>query len=312
MRQSATVFVICILLSACSDERGRSPSTDGGGGSGDGSTMDGGTGTPDARIPPTVDSGVLDAGTEYCGPDSSVDAGSTTPTPDCSGGAAAPGCLCDTVGATQTCTNGRTMTCNAYGEFGGKWGPCLGTCFSSGTWAIDNLVPCFIGDGTTTYAFSSSLVSGMADCGGMVSSLPPPMPTSDWSTDSLTVDCQGQFTLCYTLKAGDGSAPTDSDCTVARVCTSGYYAEANVTQALPPLSGWLGTDTACAQAFLDEGGYGEMSVVGLTIDCEQIDDGAGGEYVFNRVTYCPSCCNDGSCSSDPLCSMCGMGGSGGF
>ncbi len=284
---------------------------------GTGSHMDGG-GTPtdggsgfDAGHGGTYDAGLSDAGTAYCGPDGG-DAGPPTVPGDCSGGGPVPGCNCTTVGETQTCQNGKTITCNANGEFAGIWGPCLGSCFSSGHWQIDNLVPCFVSDGTTTYAYSSSIGSGgMATC-GMPSALPPPTPTADWSTDSLTVDCQGSFTLCYTLKAGDGSAPSSSDCTVAQACTSGYYAMANAAQTLPPLGPWLGTDTACAQQFIDSGGYGEMSVVGVTADCQHIDDGTGGSYVFNRVTYCPSCCGDGSCSSNPMCGMCGMGGSGSF
>ena len=83
-------------------------------------------------------------------------------------------------------------------------------------------------------------------------------------------------------------------------------------QTLPPLGPWLSDDLACAQQFNDSGGYGEMSVVGVTLDCQSIG-AMDHPYVFNRVPYCPSCCNDGSgCSSGFDCSACMTGGSGGF
>ena len=47
-----------------------------------------------------------------------------------------------------------------------------------------------------------------------------------------------------------------------------------------------------------------------SVECDAIDDGSGGRYVFNRVNYCPNRCN-----SDPSgegCEGCMMGGSGSF
>ena len=83
-----------------------------------------------------------------------------------------------------------------------------------------------------------------------------------------------------------------------------------MTQELPDLPSWVGTDPTCAQQFRDSGGYGEMSVRGLSVECDPIDDGMGDPYVFNRVNYCPL-----RCSMDPTgpgCEGCMMGGSGIF
>jgi hypothetical protein len=127
----------------------------------------------------------------------------------------------------------------------------------------------------------------------------------------LTVDCEGRFNLCYTLKAGDADAPSDSDCVVARVCTGDvWYSARDTEQELPPLPSWNSSDSACAERFATSGGYGEMSVLGLSIECDDVDDGSGGEFVFNRVNYCPLSCN--SDPTGPECMSCMMGGSGMF
>lgn len=294
---------------ASGTDTGRGTGRDGGpGGGGDG----GGTGFDAGGPRPGVDSGSTDAGpTMLCGPDASIDAGPVTAPGDCTSGPA-PGCECGTVGETQPCLAGRMITCNAFGEFGGKWGPCLGDCFSTGTWAIDNLSPCFITyGGGQTWAVSTVIRSGSAACPDPGTMPPPTRPAEDWSTNRLTVDCEGQFRLCYTLRAGNADTPSDSDCVVAEVCTEGWYAERNVTQELSPLESWVGSDPTCAGQFASSGGYGEMSVVGTTIDCEVIDDDLGGRHVFNRVRYCPLCCSDGSCSGAE-CDRCMMGGSGSF
>jgi hypothetical protein len=68
--------------------------------------------------------------------------------------------------------------------------------------------------------------------------------------------------------------------------------------------------TACATQFATTGGYGEMSVEGTSIECDDIGDGSGGRYVFNRVNYCPLSCNTNP--SGPGCAGCMMGGSGSF
>ncbi len=79
---------------------------------------------------------------------------------------------------------------------------------------------------------------------------------------------------------------------------------------MPDLPGWSSTSTSCATAFATTGGYGEMSVVGLSVLCDKVDDGSGNPYVFNRVQYCPLACN--TTPTGPGCQGCGQGGSGGF
>jgi hypothetical protein len=105
-------------------------------------------------------------------------------------------------------------------------------------------------------------------------------------------------------------SPSDTDCVLARTCVEDWYEAANVTQELPPLPPWVGNDPVCAQRFQQMGGYGEMSVRGLSIECDPIDDGSGEEYVFNRVSYCPASCDQ--MPTAPECMNCRMGGSGDF
>ena len=215
-----------------------------------------------------------------------------------------------------------------YDEFYGRWGPCEGyvlpvegatrgpeacNCFSAGTWAIDNLSPCFITYGTgAIYAVSTFIdAAGDIQCPTSISPTPPPRPEpgQPWSTDRLTVDCAGQFRLCYTIKAGNSEAPSPSDCTLAQSCTEAWYPTAGDTVELPPLPSWSSTDPTCAARFEDSGGYGEMSVEGTSIECEPIDD-MGIPYVFNRVRYCPSICNEMPTLAE--CRDCMSGGSGMF
>ncbi|MBX7194418.1 MAG: hypothetical protein K1X94_20350 [Sandaracinaceae bacterium] len=266
-------------------------------------------------------------------------------TPECPDDKNREGCRCDTVGEMAPCWPGRrvnrnrgichdgTTTCVPYDEFTGVWGPCMGAvlpvegarlgpqacqCFSEGRWAIENLSPCFVdyGAGRGTYAVSTYVSGGAAHCPTLPSDDTPPaepMAGTVWSGDSLTVDCAGRFNLCYTLRAGNAASPSPSDCMLARVCTGDvWYPEPGVAMRLPDLPSWSSSDSACATQFATSGGYGEMSVVGLSLECEPIDDGtaAHGEYVFNRVNYCPL-----SCATDPTgpgCTGCMMGGSGSF
>lgn len=264
-------------------------------------------------------------------------------TPECPDDRNREGCRCPTVGETAPCWPGRrvnrnrgicrdgTTTCVPYDEFTGVWGPCTGyvapvegetrgagacRCFSAGRWQIDNLSPCFVDYGTSgVYAVSTYIGSdGAARCPDLPAGATPPpapQPATDWSTDRLTVDCEGRFELCYTLRAGDAAAPSASDCVVARACTGEiWYPERDVVMELPPLPSWTSSDSACARQFRDSGGYGEMSVLGLSIECDPVDDGSGGEYVFNRVNYCPIRCNTDP--TLPECMGCMMGGSGMF
>ncbi len=272
---------------------------------GNGGSEDTGPGHDVGHLTPS-DAGISDVGSAYCGPDG----GMSSMMASCTSGAVVPGCPCPSSGMTGTCQNGRMTTCSAS-EFP-TWGACTGSCFSSGLWHIDNTSPCLLsGSGSMVWAFSSWTASGMETCGGPYSGAPT-LPTHDWSDNQLQVDCQGTFTLCYTIKAGDSMNPMASDCTVAQVCTTAYYADANAMQTLPPLGPWLSSDSACASSFLHNGGYGEMSVVGVTEDCQNIG-AMDHPYVFNRFPYCPSCCGDAAgCGSSFDCTTCSMGGSGGF
>lgn len=250
------------------------------------------------------------------------------------------GCRCDTVGDTAPCwpslsrnrsrgiCRDGTTTCLPYDEFAGVWGPCEGAvlpesgatfgpaaceCFSMGRWAIDNLSPCFVDYAGTAYAVSTYVGPGGSPmCPSSIPPSPPPTPQpgTTWSPNALTVDCEGDYRLCYTLRAGDAMAPSASDCVLARVCTEAWYAVPSVAQPFPDLPAWTSTDTACAGRFRDVGGYGEMSVEGRTRECDTIDDGMGGPYVFNRVTYCPLRC--ASMPTLPECVNCNSGGGGMF
>ena len=264
-------------------------------------------------------------------------------TPECPDDKNREGCRCDEVGSTAPCWPGLRVnrgrgichdgmtTCEAFDEFTGRWGACRGAvlptegvergvaacrCFSRGRWDIDNLSPCFVDYGARgVYAVSTYVTGGgVASCPTLPSGASPPPdpePGTNWSTDRLTVDCEGRFELCYTLRAGNADTPSPTDCVVARVCTGEFwYSMRDMVQELPALPGWTSADSACALQFRDSGGYGEMSVLGLSVECDPIDDGSGSEYVFNRVNYCPLRCNDDP--TGPGCEGCMMGGSGSF
>ncbi|HEY2517109.1 MAG TPA: hypothetical protein VGI39_39825, partial [Polyangiaceae bacterium] len=184
----------------------------------------------------------------------------------------------------------------------------------------ENLVPFFINysDGKTYSISTSQDADGGATVFPPVSNSmpePPPTPTENWSKDDLTVDCAGTFTLCYELKAGDFNNPLPSDCSITKVCLPAtYYAQAGTAQPFPPLAGWEADAThgACANQFHNQGGYGEMSVLGESVECQHIDDGAGNSFVFHRIQYCEAKCLDPANKNDPACATCGQDGSGTF
>ena len=239
------------------------------------------------------------------------------------------------------CKDGVT-TCQKTGELSQTWGPCVGyvaptpgatagkaacKCFSEGQWKIENLVPYFMtyNPGALTYAMSTTQdpVTGAVVFPTFPpnSSPPPPKPSADWSKDSLKVDCAGHFDLCYELKAGSIMNPQPTDCVVAKVCTGGFdYVKEDVEQTLPTLKAWMtpesgsptAAQSACAVAFHENGGYGEMSVVGKSVLCDAIDDGKGNAFVFNRIQYCKAKCNLADAGADPDCAKCGQDGSGVF
>lgn len=280
----------------------------------------------------------------YCGPDGGgADAPPPPPlpggTPECPDDLTREGCQCFTMGETRPCWPGLRANrnrgvcrdgvsrCEPYDELSGRWGPCMGAvlptpgvtrgpeacqCFSQGRWQIDNTSPCFVQVGSQYWAVSTYLRGMTAQCPMLAAgAMPPfaPMAGQNFSTNTLTVDCTGQFQLCYTIRAGDAAHPTPTDCVVGRACTSAWYGTRNMPQTMPPLPGWSGADQACAQRFVMSGGYGEMSVVGTSSECDAVSD-RGAPLVFNRVTYCPLRCN--MTPSLPECMGCGNGGSGMF
>jgi hypothetical protein len=292
-----------------------------------------------------VDSGISsaffinDPAPPMCGADGKMTAPATIPgTSECPADKNRTGCPCPEVGKKAACWPGLRQnrnhgvckdgitTCQANTEFAPAWGPCEGyvlptagstqgpdacRCFSNGSWGLDNLVPCINTEGSKHYIYSShqDAQNGYA-CDG-VTMTPPPKPTTEWTTSSLTVDCAGQFELCYTMKAGQASDPKTADCTVMHACVSAWYAEAGKTQTLPKLPGWVATDPACVESFVNSGGYGEMSVLGKSAECDPVDDGQGKPLVFMRTTYCPADCATNP--TRPGCNTnCSVSGSGKF
>jgi hypothetical protein len=215
------------------------------------------------------------------------------------------GCLCTAGGETAPCWPGRRenrglgMCIDGVTTCGddGTWGPCVGyvlpdptatsgaaacSCFSHGQWSLTQLEPCLVtGSGGSVTAISTVTGGdGKPTCPLDLRSA----PAQPWTDDTVRVDCVGRWHLCYTLKAGDADQPQASDCTLASTCIDVDYLTAGATQSLPPLPGWLGGATSCAQQFAQSGGYGEMSVNGVALDCESVT------RVFNRVKYCPASC----------------------
>ncbi len=249
-----------------------------------------------------------------CGPD-----GMPQEAPPPGGTASCPddknreGCPCPTAGMTAACWPGKRInrnhgickdgmtTCSASDEFGLRWGPCQGyslpaadalagpdacRCFSAGRWAIANLVPCISQGSAGTFLYSSfPTAEDPVGCGSNPAS-PPALPAGNWSKSTLNVDCTGQFKLCYSIKAGDVAAPKADDCVVMRVCVDIWYENAGVDQALPDLPAWTSNDAACSAQFTEQAGYGEMTVIGHSSECDEVDDGMGAPYVFFRTAYC--------------------------
>ena len=274
----------------------------------------------------------------YCGPSpASPSSDSITGTVDCPSDKNRQGCACTEAGKVAACWPGKRLNrehgvckdgstmCTATQEFGLLWGPCEGyvlpeegalagpsacQCFSSGTWALSNLSPCIYAGARGTYLYSSTLsATGGILCGSNVPD-PPPRPAEDWSTSTLNVDCAGQFKLCYSIKAGDVDNPKPGDCTIMQTCVDVWYPEARQDVALPALPSWVSSDTRCAGQFEQNGGYGEMSVIGKSIECDAVDDGKGQPYVFHRTDYCPPSCQN--TPNTDACRACQTGGSGMF
>lgn len=295
---------------------------------------------------PDVDLYANDPLPKWCG----ADGGPAPPPPptgtvECPSDKNKPGCPCNNVGEEASCWTGLRVnrnlgvckdgktTCRQIKENTAQWGPCEGEvlptagatkgkdackCFSKGQWKLANTSPCFItyqdsgGKPTDSYGMSTILDAGAAKCPDIgAPTPPPPVPSSEWGPTTLNVDCAGTFTLCYELKAGNFDAPSPSDCSLVKVCTPKLdYLKENVEQPFGSLPAWRSMDTACAKKFMDQGGYGEMTVQGQSVLCDNIDDGAGKPYMFNRVRYCEFICN--SQPTLPQCQSCQQGGSGTF
>jgi hypothetical protein len=274
----------------------------------------------------------------YCGPDAGTAVETPTGTIQCPSDKNREGCPCPEADMKAACWPGKRANrnhgickdgetvCRNTPEFGLRWGACEGYvlpvkdalsgpeacgCFSNGKWALTNLSPCIF-RGDKTYLYASVLgPQNQLMCGGpFANSDIPPAPEEDWTESTLDVDCAGQFRLCFTIKAGDVNNPRPDDCVIHEACQDVWYEEAGVEQQLENFPGWNSTDFACAAKFDLEGGYGEMSVKGVSIECDEVDDGNDGAYVFHRTNYCPPSCQQNM--NTPECINCVTGGSGSF
>lgn len=339
------VSVGTVILAAC----GSTPSSQfGDGKEKEEGTSSGSFGNPfgsnDAATAPDVDLYANDPPPKWCGPTN----GPAAPPPpggteDCPDDKNKPGCGCGTPGEQAPCWTGLranrnlgickdgVTTCLAVNETRNAWGECVGQvlpvvggkgkdacrCFSQGEWKLANLTTCFIhtGDPATpqnVYALAAPLDQNNQPLCSAQGNPPFKPPSDTWTADSLNVDCAGHFKLCFELKAGNFDDPKPTDCSLAKVCVEADYEKENVEQAFPPLPSWYSTDTACGYKWEEEGGYGEMTVIGKSVRCDEIDDGSGNSFVFNRVRYCPKKCRSGQNPDDPECKACQAAGSGKF
>jgi hypothetical protein len=291
---------------------------------------------------PDADPYANDPPPPWCGPGGDPAPPPPTGTLECPDDKNKPGCGCTKAGEKAKCWTGLRKhrelgickdgetTCLQTNETALEWGPCVGEvlpkpgatkgaeacgCFSAGQWKIANLSPCttkFTSGATTTYTAISTLQTGQCP---NITAAPTTAPTEDWSTDTLKVDCAGHFKLCLKIRQGNFTAPSANDCVLGEVCTEADYKEANVEQAWPNLKGWIGADKACAEKWANvpetqSAGYVEMIVKGQSVRCDAIDDGNGGDLVFNRVQYCPRSCQANP--NTPECASCNLSGQGEF
>ena len=295
-------------------------------------------GTPKDASPSLDAFFINDPAPPVCGPDGSMsEPKSVGGTPDCPNDKNREGCACEKPGEQAACWPGKRVnrgkgsckdgvtTCERNTEFGPAWGPCKGyvlpdpdasqgadacRCFSNGTWALNNLVPCVFESGDKLFLYSSHADAAKGYVCNPVSMSPPAKPPEPWNSSTLTGDCAGQFKLCYTMKAGAVGNPKPSDCVIMKSCVDIWYEKPGQELKLPNLPGWTSTDSACSKKFIEQGGYGEMTVLGKSVECDAVDDGHGQPYVFKRTSYClPSCV---STPDKPECKGCSTGGSGQF
>jgi hypothetical protein len=327
MRRMRRMFVLSIvLISACDSGDARTSGASNGATNGTGGNHDLGPGPLEVddlsvnrdaffeQDPPLM----------YCGLDGGAFVAPSPPggTLNCPDDKNLEGCPCPQEGMMAACWPGKRVnrglgvcmdgmtTCTKATEIATTWGPCMGAvlptpgatdgaeackCFSHGLWDVDNISPCGVGPSDTmvTSMYSSSAPPSpnpspsAINCNNMT-----PTAANIWAHDTVTADCQGHFTLCYTLKAGDAMNKKTTDCVVQKICTTGDYTQVNMAQSWQPLPGWTSpaSASACTTAFFNTGGYGEMSVSGETLTCDQLAD-----HVFQTVTYCKT--GDANCVS---------------
>lgn len=281
----------------------------------------------------------------WCGPDSGVPQPEIGGTEECPDDKNKPGCGCNTPGETAPCWTGLrkhrnlgvckdgVATCNVKNETLNVWSECVGqvlpvpdgkgseacSCFSVGTWKIDNTSPCnYSPDGVNYWSYSTVPTAAEAGCTTAAPVAQGTLPNGDWSTNRLTVDCAGQYKLCFRIRAGVYENPSPTDCILGETCVDANYLEANKEQELPPLKAWFGNDSACSKKWEKDTptnvspGYGEMIVKGQTVRCESVDDGAGQDFVFHRVKYCPNDCRKAENANLDICKDCQLKGTGQF
>ena len=313
----------------------------------DAGAPDGASGDSSSAQSEPTDSGASEPDVATEAPEQDAGASSDPQPASCDGGGVPPsvagtascpsdknleGCPCAAVDASAACWRGHranrgagscrdgTTTCTSAGV----WGPCSGEvlpisggtgpaaceCFSTGSWSVSNLEPCFLtapdGMGNMVTSAYASTPGNPVTCAFDTSTGAPSVPAA-WSTDTLTVDCSGEYALCLTLKAGDPHNPQPTDCILGQSCTAAaHYGPARTALSFPPLPGWSSTpaDGGCATQFVNSGGYGEMSVAGQTDECEAVG------RVFQTVSYCPPSCSAPNPPS--VCGSCKNGGGGPF
>jgi hypothetical protein len=249
------------------------------------------------------------------------------------------------------CKDG-TTTCVGRNETTNVWGPCEGevkpdltktgaaacTCFSAGKWKIENTSPCLRELGGSYWSHSTVQdfpADGQVGYCTQEQNAPagqvPNAPGKNWSRSTLKVDCSGKFKMCFRIKQGDYLNPKKEDCVLGEVCIDTPWLEKDVETPLPPLPLWAGGATPEAQQCAKKWesaeftppdkspGYGEMIVKGQTVYCDEIDDGAGNDFVFNRIQYCPRVCRPSNANlpggyqpDSDICKTCRLSGEGQF
>jgi hypothetical protein len=263
-RIKGILTMTCLLSSsvaACGTDGGNGQFPDGQSSSGQqasGGMSSGFGGVQDAGKP-DVDQFAVDPPPPWCGP-----AGQPVPakpggTLECPDDKNKPGCPCTTLDQEVACWTGLRKhrglgqckdgkaKCIRTSENTFGWSACEGQvlpqagatkgapacgCFSKGQWKIANTSPCFINKGAG--GANSTIVDAMGNAQCVPAAVPPTLPSSPWSPNTLNVDCAGKFKLCYAIKAGTFETPAASDCKLAEVCTETDYPKENVEQGSAP------------------------------------------------------------------------------